>query len=473
MSEVNILDLLIPVGSTYIIWLIIMFIFDITRPFGWIVSFVIVPILAFAFMPVTTATTLVSLTYLVIVIILILNLFLATFGRKYPYKVEDIDINDIKLSNENLQLYNESCSVLDKLPKKLEKVKNLDITKRQDGHYNERSKAGKEANDKWNELESEISYAETAEMNSRMKQLDYVWNWNTVQTVRYRSNVLIASFVLSLICVFIISFFYKADFFIQQYILENSQINWLSNFDNNYVSLLELSGTITLFAFSLLALIFDSRHKSNMQHLYTKRNQLIDDLNNGIYSESDKELKNEDVDDGSYLDLDNVKNLLESGENINKQDDENQFSILHYACINGNIETVKYLIDNGANIDIQGRKQWTPLYRAIVDNQPAIALYLIEHGANVNLKDSDGWTPLHRSIRDNHLEIAKNLVENGADINAQNNKGWTPLHRAIVDEYLDFTQYLIDNGADLDLINNNGESPFDFIEKKYGKPQDH
>ena len=54
--------------------------------------------------------------------------------------------------------------------------------------------------------------------------------------------------------------------------------------------------------------------------------------------------------------------------------------------------------------------------------------YLVENGADVNASDDDSWTPLHVASANGYFEITKYFVENGADVNALNNDRQTPLH---------------------------------------------
>ena len=75
----------------------------------------------------------------------------------------------------------------------------------------------------------------------------------------------------------------------------------------------------------------------------------------------------------------------------------------------------------------------TPLHRA--GNLEVVKL-LVAQGADVNAKNKDERTPLHemlwreRGNASNTLEIVKFLVSNGADVNAQERYGYTPLHLA-------------------------------------------
>jgi len=100
-------------------------------------------------------------------------------------------------------------------------------------------------------------------------------------------------------------------------------------------------------------------------------------------------------------------------------------------------ETVKFLIDNGANINGGKDNIWTPLDRAVSSNRADMVLYLIEQGADVNLVGTDdGYTPsrpLTVAIQNGYFEIVKILVEHGAELDYK--EGWvdgkdTPLEIA-------------------------------------------
>ena len=59
-------------------------------------------------------------------------------------------------------------------------------------------------------------------------------------------------------------------------------------------------------------------------------------------------------------------------------------SPLFFACLNGNETVVKYLVEQGANINIEDRSGETPLCIAFSSGNEAVVKYLVEHGANIN-----------------------------------------------------------------------------------------
>ncbi|MFW5879892.1 MAG: ankyrin repeat domain-containing protein, partial [bacterium] len=91
---------------------------------------------------------------------------------------------------------------------------------------------------------------------------------------------------------------------------------------------------------------------------------------------------------------------------------------LFRAIKKGNVEKVKSLINDGANVNAEGQMKWTPLHSAVWNNQVEIARLLIRNGADVNAIELDeAEYPLYIAIRKDNFEMVKLLVENGADVN--------------------------------------------------------
>jgi hypothetical protein len=82
---------------------------------------------------------------------------------------------------------------------------------------------------------------------------------------------------------------------------------------------------------------------------------------------------------------------------------------LHGAACNSNIECVRLLIDAGADVNVQSCNQRTALHCSAEDGNVEIVALLLKANANPNLKDSMGKTPLDYAIWNNHLEIIKLL----------------------------------------------------------------
>lgn len=108
---------------------------------------------------------------------------------------------------------------------------------------------------------------------------------------------------------------------------------------------------------------------------------------------------------------------------------------LHLAVEEGNLETVKHLIEKGAGINAVNRYGYTPLRIAAYKGSTDIAVYLVEKGANV----SDNI--LHKA---SNLDIVRHFIAKGANINATEENGETFLHIAAIDGKLEIVQYLVE-----------------------------
>lgn len=103
---------------------------------------------------------------------------------------------------------------------------------------------------------------------------------------------------------------------------------------------------------------------------------------------------------------------------------------LHLACIKGNLQQVKMLIEKSHPLDEGDYLGWTPLHEACNHNHPEIVEYLLEKGANVDAKCKT-ITPLHDTLSvktfNINFDIVEMLIEHGATALGFDEAGKTPL----------------------------------------------
>jgi ankyrin repeat protein len=163
---------------------------------------------------------------------------------------------------------------------------------------------------------------------------------------------------------------------------------------------------------------------------------------------------------------------------------------LVFASREGDVESVKILVDAGANVNLATSGSWTPLLTAINNRNYRIATYLLEHGANPNTANNPaGWTPLYlatdnRNIEGgdypvpkpdmDHLEIIKLLLDKGAQVDAtiRDNtltrtiftmqwffeSGATPFLRASMSSDTELMKLLLQRGANPKARSVNGDT---------------
>jgi len=108
---------------------------------------------------------------------------------------------------------------------------------------------------------------------------------------------------------------------------------------------------------------------------------------------------------------------------------------LYMAAYFGHLAIINYLVDNGADINLQEpRAGWSPLHMAISQGKTDVVEYFINQGADWNMQTRYGDTPLILAFRKNknnsHLEIIKMLLIVGADITIENTIGQNVLYYA-------------------------------------------
>ena len=78
-------------------------------------------------------------------------------------------------------------------------------------------------------------------------------------------------------------------------------------------------------------------------------------------------------------------------------------ALLHFAADLGLTSFIHFLLNNGADIDIGDKSHLhTPLMYTIFGNQPDSLRLLIEKGANINKADKNGNTPLNHAYQFNN-----------------------------------------------------------------------
>uniref|UniRef100_A0A8D2KSB0 Tonsoku-like protein n=1 Tax=Varanus komodoensis TaxID=61221 RepID=A0A8D2KSB0_VARKO len=113
----------------------------------------------------------------------------------------------------------------------------------------------------------------------------------------------------------------------------------------------------------------------------------------------------------------------------NQRNDKGE-TLLHRACIDGNLRQVRFFVEKGHPLNPRDYCGWTPLHEACNHGHLEIVRFLLDHGAAVDDPGGpgcEGITPLHDALNCGHFDVAELLVERGASVLLCNAKGLTPL----------------------------------------------
>jgi ankyrin repeat protein len=137
-----------------------------------------------------------------------------------------------------------------------------------------------------------------------------------------------------------------------------------------------------------------------------------------------------------------VFSLIAAEKDMVKQYSHDGWTPLHLACFFGQPEIAEELLNRGANVAARSTNpmQNFPLHAAAAGRNMDTIRLLIEHGADVNARQHGGWTPLHAAAQSGDVEMARLLIASGADVKARadNNQNAMDLaltkgHQAVVD----------------------------------------
>jgi len=112
--------------------------------------------------------------------------------------------------------------------------------------------------------------------------------------------------------------------------------------------------------------------------------------------------------------IDEVKELLRDGADVNTKDMFGGNTGLHWAARQGAAEMARLLIDNRANPNARNDNDETPLHWAAAEGHKEIVVMLIARGAKINAAAAGGETPLRRAQAHKQDEIARILIAAGA-----------------------------------------------------------
>ena len=168
----------------------------------------------------------------------------------------------------------------------------------------------------------------------------------------------------------------------------------------------------------------------------------VDCLNALISAGADVNMQDEDGETALFkaarrLHMACLKTLVKHGAETNIRDTWDT-TALEEAVAYGHVNVIRELIANGGHVAFINRCSagGVPLINLIKLGNIESVKELINIGANSNITDEDGNTPLMISATAGNESIVQLLLDKGAEVNVKNKKGETALYLAVFHDHL-------------------------------------
>lgn len=133
--------------------------------------------------------------------------------------------------------------------------------------------------------------------------------------------------------------------------------------------------------------------------------------------------------------------LAESTLTLKKTDAEGRVA-LHYAAMGGKVESLKALLDKGANLKTLDSKRRSPLFFAALYKQNEAFDFLLSQGANIAQQAMGGMTIAMIGAFSGNMHILKTAVEKGVRIDTKDHAGKTAVDHAKASKNAECLAYL-------------------------------
>lgn len=139
--------------------------------------------------------------------------------------------------------------------------------------------------------------------------------------------------------------------------------------------------------------------------------------------------------------------LLTSGVDPNHKETWEEESVLSWAVRSRSKKLLELLREYTVPLEVKDNSGNTPIFMAATLGQMDAVRFLIDEGANINAKAEFGGTALYQACFNNDLDVVKILLDHGADVQISTHEGnWSPLEVAY--DYPKILRLLVEKDVD-------------------------
>ena len=162
-------------------------------------------------------------------------------------------------------------------------------------------------------------------------------------------------------------------------------------------------------------------------------------------------------------DVETVKRLLAQGAGVHARDDHGRTALIAAAYRN-DLAIADILIQAGADVNAQDDTKQSAYLISTSEGYLELLRLALRNGADVRSTDSYNGTGLIRAADRGHVEIIQELLKTDIEIDHVNRLGWTALLEAIIlgdggARHTEVVRLLVEAGADVNLADSGGVTP--------------
>ena len=150
-----------------------------------------------------------------------------------------------------------------------------------------------------------------------------------------------------------------------------------------------------------------------------------------------------------------IRMLIDAGADIHAIENRGN-NMLHLAAKTGEVDLIKYFVEtHGIDINSRNAKLCTPLLTAVEKPFFNSVVYLVNKGANIELKNDKGCSALHQCCYHKNPKILEYLISKGANVNSRDIHNQTPLIASVLSKSIENIKLLLQNGAEINAFDAN------------------